>query len=166
LKRQKFLRLPRKLTKFKKIVEDFEKINYPDHFTLESVKERLDRYDIKTLPDLQALADVMIMLCMRPAEVTALRITDAGVTGYAKNRGQPDDLRVFRSLEKNQKRAKALLTWIQNAILSGKLENPGKPGAKQLNKYLKSFGLMPCYLRKILICHRSAWSQKSKTFSR
>jgi len=86
---------------------------------------------------------------MRPAEVTALRITDAGVTGYAKNRGQPDDLRVFRSLEKNQKRAKALLTWIQNAILSGKLENPGKPGAKQLNKYLKSYGLIPRYLRKM-----------------
>ncbi|CAG8811870.1 12707_t:CDS:2, partial [Gigaspora rosea] len=74
----------------RKYVEAFEKIDYPDHFTLESVKERLDKYDISTPPDLQALADVMIMLCIRPSELTSLHITDAGVTGYAKNRGQPD----------------------------------------------------------------------------
>ncbi|CAH1769184.1 156_t:CDS:2, partial [Entrophospora sp. SA101] len=80
-------------TKFSDITEDANKIqsvnrkkaeanriDYPDHFTLESVKERLDAYDIKTSPDLQALADVIIMLCIRPAELT-LRITDAGVTG-------------------------------------------------------------------------------------
>ncbi|CAG8473954.1 8110_t:CDS:2 [Paraglomus occultum] len=113
-------------TSRRKIAEDFEKIDYPDHFTLESVKERLDKYNIKTLPDSQALADVMIMLCMRPAEVTTLRITDAGVTGFAKNRGQPDIPRKFRSMEKNQERAKELLTWIQNAISSGQM---GKPGA-------------------------------------
>src|SRR6185436_1899254 len=84
-------------TKFPDITEDANKIqsvnqkkaetkciNYPDEFTLESVKERLDAYDIKTLPDYQALADVM-----GPAELKTLRITDAGVTGYAKNRGQP-----------------------------------------------------------------------------
>ncbi|RIB18262.1 hypothetical protein C2G38_2185150 [Gigaspora rosea] len=47
----------------RKFVEAFEKIDYPDHFTLESVKERLDKYDISTLPNLQAFADVMIMLC-------------------------------------------------------------------------------------------------------
>ena len=45
----------------RKFVEAFERIDYPDHFTLESVKERLDGYDVSTLPDLQALADVMIM---------------------------------------------------------------------------------------------------------
>src|SRR6266511_4998737 len=56
----------------------------------ESVKERLDNYDISTPPDLHALADVMIMLCIRSAELITLHITDAGVTGYAKNRGQPD----------------------------------------------------------------------------
>ena len=32
------------------------------------------------------------MLCIRPAKVVTLCITDAGVTGYAKNRGQPDIL--------------------------------------------------------------------------
>ncbi|CAG8494084.1 5455_t:CDS:2, partial [Scutellospora calospora] len=46
-------------------------------FTLESVKKRLDVYNIKTLPDCQALADVMVMLCIRPAELKTLCITDA-----------------------------------------------------------------------------------------
>ncbi|CAG8664051.1 23118_t:CDS:2 [Dentiscutata erythropus] len=71
------------VTKFPDITEDANKIqsinrkkaeakciDYLDEFTLES-----------------ALADVMVMLCIRPAELKTLRITDAGVTGYAKNRG-------------------------------------------------------------------------------
>ncbi|CAG8735667.1 3770_t:CDS:2, partial [Dentiscutata erythropus] len=86
-------------TKFPDIIEEANKIqmnnrkkaetkriDYPDEFTLESVKKRLDAYDIKTLPDYQALADIMVMLCIHPAELRTLRITDAGVTGYAKNR--------------------------------------------------------------------------------
>ncbi|KAF0517995.1 hypothetical protein F8M41_016838 [Gigaspora margarita] len=96
-------------------------IDYPDHFTLESVRERLDSYDVSTLPDLQALADVMLMLCIRPAKLTTLCITDARVTGYAKNQGQPDIPRKFRSIEKNQESARELLTWIQNAISSGRM---------------------------------------------
>ncbi|KAF0434159.1 hypothetical protein F8M41_004931 [Gigaspora margarita] len=94
------------------------RIDYPDHFTLESVRERLDGYDVSTLPNLQALADVIVMLCIHLAELTTLCITDAGVTGYAKNQGQPDIPRKFRSMEKNQERARELLTWIQNAISS------------------------------------------------
>ncbi|RHZ73740.1 hypothetical protein Glove_229g128 [Diversispora epigaea] len=101
-------------------------INYPDKFTLESVQERLNAYDLKTPPNYQALADVITihvpkidfgflsivitMLCIRPAELITLRIIDAGVTGYAKNRDQPDIPRKFRSMEKNQERAKELLT--------------------------------------------------------
>ncbi|CAG8627640.1 8953_t:CDS:2 [Paraglomus occultum] len=49
------------------------RIDYPDEFTLESVKKRLDSYDTSTVPDVQALADVMVMLCIRPAELTTLR---------------------------------------------------------------------------------------------
>ncbi|RHZ45868.1 hypothetical protein Glove_645g8 [Diversispora epigaea] len=86
------------------------RIDYPDEFTLESVKERLDAYDIETSPDCLALADITIMLCLRPAEVTTLCITDEGVTGYAKNRGQPDVSRKFRSLEKNQERVRLCIT--------------------------------------------------------
>ena len=132
-----------------KFVKAFERIDYPDHFTLESVKERLDNYDISTPPDLHALADVMIMLCIRPAELITLRITDAGVTGYAKNRGQPDIPRKFRSMEKDRERAKELLTWIQNAISSGRMGNPGKPGAKWFNRFLKDYDLIPRHLRKL-----------------
>ncbi|CAJ0901021.1 2574_t:CDS:1 [Entrophospora sp. SA101] len=133
----------------RKFVETFERIDYPDHFTLESVKERLDEYDVSTSPDFQALADVMIMLCIRPAELTSLRITDAGVTGYAKNRSQIDTPRKFKSMEKNQERAKELLTWIQHAISSGRMGDPGKPGVKWFNRFLKDYDLIPKYLRKI-----------------
>ncbi|RIB01736.1 hypothetical protein C2G38_2229859 [Gigaspora rosea] len=135
--------------KSKTMHEAFEKIDYPDHFTLESVKERLDSYDTSSLPDLKALADVMIMLCIRPAELITLRITNAGVTGYAKNRGQANIPRKFRSMEKNQERAKELLTWIQHAISSGRMGNPGKPGVKWFNRFLKDYGLIPKYLRKM-----------------
>ncbi|CAG8544671.1 16255_t:CDS:2 [Gigaspora rosea] len=60
-------------------------IDFPDYFSLESVKEKLDLYDVSNTPDKQALADVMIMLCIRPAEIKNLCITNRGVTGYAKN---------------------------------------------------------------------------------
>ncbi|RIB26468.1 hypothetical protein C2G38_2163313 [Gigaspora rosea] len=68
------------IQKDQQIKAEVKRIDYPDHFTLESVKKRLDKYDISIPPDLQALADVMIMLCIRPAELTSLHITDAGVT--------------------------------------------------------------------------------------
>ncbi|CAG8831388.1 45645_t:CDS:2, partial [Gigaspora margarita] len=96
-----------------------EGIDFPDHFSLESVKERLDLYNVLNTPDKQTLADIMIMFCIRPAEIKNLRITNGDVTGYAKNRGQQDIPRVFRLLEKNKERAKKLLTWIQEAIISG-----------------------------------------------
>ena len=47
-------------------------IYFPDHFSFESVKERLDFYDVSNTPNVQALADVMIMLCVRPAVETHL----------------------------------------------------------------------------------------------
>ena len=87
-------------------------IDYPNHFSLESVKERLDMYDVSKAPGLQVLADVTIMLCIRPAEIKTLRIANEGVTGYAKNQGQQNIPRVFRSLKKNEERARELLTWI------------------------------------------------------
>src|SRR6185437_8554380 len=82
-------------------------------------------------------------------ELTSLRITDAGVIGYAKNRSQMDTPRKLRSMEKNQERAKELLTWIQNAISSGRIGDPGKPGVKWFNRFLKDYDLIPRYLRKI-----------------
>src|SRR6266542_5069036 len=103
-----------------------EGVHYPDHFLLESVKERLDVYDVSKTPSLQALTDIMIMLCIRSAEIKILRISNGSVTGYAKNWGQQDILRVFRSLEKDKERAKQLLVWIQEAISFGQLRDPEK----------------------------------------
>ncbi|PKY25562.1 hypothetical protein RhiirB3_440545 [Rhizophagus irregularis] len=95
-------------------------INYPDHFALESVKERLDGYDISNKPDLQALADVMIMFCIRPVEVKNLRISDGSVTGCEISRS--------------------------DAISSGQLKDPGTPGIKCFRAFLKKY---PRYLRNI-----------------
>ncbi|PKK56141.1 hypothetical protein RhiirC2_858733 [Rhizophagus irregularis] len=129
-----------------------EGLHYPDHFSLESVKERLDMYDVSKAPDLQALADVMIMLCIRPAEIKDLRISNGGVTGYAKNRGQQDIPRVFRSLEENEERAKLLLTWIQDEFIP----KPYEP-------------LLPSSLRKIgsvfaSVVHRPKNQSKANTY--
>ncbi|CAG8765054.1 40814_t:CDS:2 [Gigaspora margarita] len=120
-----------------------EGIDFPDHFLLESVKERLDLYDVSNTPDKQALADVMIMLCICPAEIKNLCITNRGVTEYAKNWSQQDIPRVFRLLEKNEEQAKKLLTWIQEAIVSGQLRDPGKLGSTYLSTFLKKDEFIP-----------------------
>uniref|UniRef100_U9SLC0 Uncharacterized protein n=1 Tax=Rhizophagus irregularis (strain DAOM 181602 / DAOM 197198 / MUCL 43194) TaxID=747089 RepID=U9SLC0_RHIID len=108
-----------KIQKENRLLRENEGIYYPDHFALESVNKRLLRYDVFIAPDIQALADVM------------------------------DIPRVFRSLEKNEKRARQLLTWIQEAIVSRVLKDPGKLGAQWFNTFLKNYNLLPSYLRKI-----------------
>ena len=50
---------------------------------------------------------------------------------------------MFRSLEKDEERAKQLLTWIQNAISSKQLKDPGKPGALWFNTFLKKDEFLP-----------------------
>ncbi|GBB94335.1 hypothetical protein RclHR1_23360002 [Rhizophagus clarus] len=131
------------IQKGNRLLRENEGIDYPDHFSLESVKERLNSYDVSNKPDKQALADVMIMLCICPAEIKDLRISNGNVTGYGKNWGQQDIPRVFRSLEKNEERAKQLLIWIQEAITSGQLKDPGKPGVLWFNTFLKKDEFLP-----------------------
>ncbi|RIA93589.1 hypothetical protein C1645_819221 [Glomus cerebriforme] len=48
---------------------------------LKSVKERLDGYDVFNAPNLQALADVMLMLYIRPAKIKDLRISNGSLIG-------------------------------------------------------------------------------------
>ncbi|RIA82546.1 hypothetical protein C1645_835199 [Glomus cerebriforme] len=84
-----------------------EGIDFSDHFSLESVKERLNFYDVSNTSDMQALADIMIMLCIRPTKIKNLRISNE---------------------ERDEERAKLLLTWIQDAISSGQLRDLGVPG--------------------------------------
>ncbi|PKK60814.1 hypothetical protein RhiirC2_792782 [Rhizophagus irregularis] len=74
--------LSNKIQKEKSLLCEDEGIHYLDLFSLESVKERLDSYNVSNTPDKQALADVMIMLCIHPAEIKDLRISNGGVTGY------------------------------------------------------------------------------------
>ncbi|RGB43946.1 hypothetical protein C1646_661023 [Rhizophagus diaphanus] len=70
--------LSNKIQKEKSLLCKDEGIHYPDHFLLELVKERLDSYDVSNTSDKQALADVMIMLCTRSAEIKDLCIFNRG----------------------------------------------------------------------------------------
>ena len=62
-----------------------EGIDFPNHFSLESVKERLDGYNVSNVPNIQALTDVIIILCVYPAEIKTLCISNGSITGYVKN---------------------------------------------------------------------------------
>ncbi|CAG8846159.1 32659_t:CDS:2, partial [Gigaspora margarita] len=66
-------RLSNKVQKEHSEQRENEGIDFPDHFSLESVKERLDEYNVSNIPDKQALAGLMIMLCIHPAEIKNLR---------------------------------------------------------------------------------------------
>ena len=50
-------------------------ISLPEHFSLESISARLKSCDTAKSPNIQALADVIVMLHMRSAEVTTLQIS-------------------------------------------------------------------------------------------
>src|SRR6266542_4660465 len=94
-------------------------------------------------------------------------MSQGGVRRNAVKGDQLDIPRVFRSLEKNEKRARQLLTWIQEAISSRQLRDPGKPGSVYLNAFLKKDEFLPesgkpqllSYLRKLeavfaVVAHR------------
>ena len=74
-----------KIQKECRVQHENERIDFLDYFSLKSVKERLDGYDVSNAPNLQALADVMIMLCICPTEIKNLCISNGSVTGYSKN---------------------------------------------------------------------------------
>ena len=146
----------------------------PKHFSLEEGLRRLQNIHTTETPTLQDLADVIMMLSMRPAEVTTLRIIHYEpdesnppewynpdyswyCTGYIKNKGEAknnSEPRPFLSMEKNPERARELLTWIQNAIAIGKLRDPvysinGKRSTGVFSKFLKPYGITAKRLRKI-----------------
>ncbi|CAG8800247.1 23641_t:CDS:2, partial [Dentiscutata erythropus] len=171
-------RLSNKVQKEHSEQRENEGIDFPDHFSLESVKKRLDEYDVSNIPDKQALADIMIMLCIHPAEIKNLRISNGAVTGYAKNRGQQDISRVFRSLEKNREWAKQLLTWIQDNICFGQLKDPGKLESTYLSTFLKKDEFIPesgepllpsslCKLGAVFasVAHRPKNASKASTYA-
>ncbi|RIA86587.1 hypothetical protein C1645_829049 [Glomus cerebriforme] len=112
----------------------------PEHFTFEKVLRRLQNIDTSKIPSMQVLADVIVMLSMKPAEVSSLQIINykpdsedllawykAGYSWYYigchKQRDKPM-LICLLSMEKDPECVKELLTWIQDAIKAGKLRDP------------------------------------------
>jgi hypothetical protein len=105
----------------------------PKHFSLANMSKRIQNMDISKIPTRKDLVDVIIMLSMRPSEVTSLRIKHyepdepLGIdllnipawykkgyswycTEYKKADGRIPHL--LLSIKKNPKRVRELLTWI------------------------------------------------------
>ena len=102
----------------------------PIHFSLANVSKRIQNMDISKIPTRENLADVVVMLSMRPAEVRSLQFNyyepDPSnipawykdgyswyCTGYLKSRGEKKKnpvLKPLLSMEKNSERARELLT--------------------------------------------------------
>ena len=147
----------------------------PPHFSLARVTERLQNIDTSKIPNRENLADVIVMLSMRPSEVSSLQIMHyepgsedppawykRGYTwyciGYKKDKGKKDPRR-FLSMEKDPERARELLIWIQEAIKARKLRDPvyDKNGKRNIgnvrsfNEFLKQkpYKSLPKDLRKI-----------------
>ncbi len=115
----------------------------PIHFSLTNVSKRIQNIDISKIPTRENLADMIVMLSMRPAKVRSFQINyyelDSSnipswykedysqyYTGYLKSRGEKKknpDSQPFLFMKKNPEHAKELLTWIQDAIKAKKLSN-------------------------------------------
>ncbi|RIB11430.1 hypothetical protein C2G38_2261713 [Gigaspora rosea] len=111
------------------------------HFSLEEGLKRIQNINTTKIPTMQDLADVIMMLSMRPAEVATLRI-------------------IYYKPEKNPEHAKELLTWIQDAIATRKLCDPvysisGKCSTGVFSKFLKPYSITAKRLRKIEGKHAS-----------
>jgi hypothetical protein len=98
----------------------------PDHFIFEKVLRRLQNIDTSKVPFMQNLADMIMMLNIRPAEVLSLQIINykpdfedspawykAGYSWYCtrchKQREKLMSMRLL-SMKKNSEHAKELLT--------------------------------------------------------
>ncbi|CAB4424270.1 unnamed protein product [Rhizophagus irregularis] len=130
----------------------------PIHFSLTNVSKRLQNIDTSKIPTKEDLADVIVMLSMRPGEVRSLQINHYEpdpsnipawykegyswyCTGYLKGRGEKKENpepRPFLSMEKNPERARELLTWIRDAIKAKKLRDPVYTETKMLGHLTNS----------------------------
>ncbi|RHZ63285.1 hypothetical protein Glove_330g79 [Diversispora epigaea] len=104
----------------KRVLRGIRGFDWPEFFYLEKVQERLNECDITKVqerlnecditkpPSMQNLIDIMVMLCMRSADVETLHQSI-----QTNEVGEP---RPFLSMEKNPIRARELLIWIQRSI--------------------------------------------------
>ncbi|RGB24179.1 hypothetical protein C1646_773465 [Rhizophagus diaphanus] len=168
---QKSNKIQREQTK--KRMADSNRI--PIHFFSAIVTKRLQSINITKKPTMQNLADVIVMLCMRPSEVSSLQINHYEVdpsnvpawykeeyswyyTSYKKLRTKVS--RPFLSMEKNPERARELLTWIQEVIKTDKLYDPvytksRKRSTKLFREFLKSYRTESKKLRRYRKRHAS-----------
>ncbi|EXX52174.1 uncharacterized protein OCT59_001159 [Rhizophagus irregularis] len=157
------------------VLDEDEGVDWPEHFLLEPVQERLEKCDFSLSPSKEDLVDVMIMLSMRPADVATLRIDKYeasdeiwydpkyswNCTGYSKTKeetgvGEP---RPFLSMEKDPIRAKEFLAWIQKAIPEKftflRKNKSGIVNVDPINLILAKHGITSNKLRKIGADHAS-----------
>ncbi|KAG9288577.1 hypothetical protein G9A89_008449 [Geosiphon pyriformis] len=141
----------------KKLAEagvDSEQINtyakLPD--ITQAFNQRLQNIHTTETPTLQNLVDVIMMLSMRPAEATTLRIIY-----YKPDESNPPE---WYNSDYSWYCTGKLLTWIQNAIAIGKLHDPvysinEKRSTGIFSKFLKPYGITAKRLRKIRGKHAS-----------
>ncbi|PKB95802.1 hypothetical protein RhiirA5_436004 [Rhizophagus irregularis] len=135
------------------VLDKFEGVDWPEHFFLELVQERLDKCNISLSPSKENLVDVMIMLCMRPADVTGLCIDNYEALdetwGPKKTWYNP----------KYSWYSKDLLTWIQKAIPEKfpflRKNKSGIVNVNPINLALTQHGITSSKLRKIGADHAS-----------
>ncbi|CAB4390338.1 unnamed protein product [Rhizophagus irregularis] len=157
------------------VLDEDEGVDWPEHFLLKPVQERLKKCDFSLSPSKEDLVDVMIMLSMRASDVATLRIDKYEAldeiwydpkfswycTGYSKTKeetgvGEPWP---FLSMEKDPIRAKEFLDWIQKAI-PGKFtflrkNKSGIVNVNPINLILAKHGITLKKLRKIGADHAS-----------
>ncbi|CAB4397708.1 unnamed protein product [Rhizophagus irregularis] len=157
------------------VLDEDEGVDWPEHFLLEPVQERLKKCDFSLSPSKEDLVDVMIMLSMRASDVATLRIDKYEAsdeiwydpkfswycTGYSKTKeetgvGEP---RPFLSMEKDPIRAKEFLAWIQKAIPEKftflQKNKSGIVNVNPINLVLAKHGITSNKLRKIGADHAS-----------
>jgi hypothetical protein len=157
----------------KHILRGINGYNCPEFFYLEKVQERLNECNITNPPSMQNLIDVMIMLCMRSADVENLCINRYRPSreswynpdhswyciGYAKNKGEVEEPQPFLSMEKNPIRARELLIWIQRSIPDKfpflLKDKDGNTNVAPLNQFLSCHRITSFILRKIGADHAS-----------
>ncbi|CAG8775460.1 18974_t:CDS:1, partial [Dentiscutata erythropus] len=151
----------------KRILHGINGYDCPKFFYLEKVQERLNKCNITKSPSMQNLIDIMIMLCIRSADVKNLCINRYKPSreswynpdyswyciGYAKNKGEVEEPWPFLSIEKNLIQARELLIWIQRSIpdkFPFLLKNKnGNTNVAPLNQFLSRYRITSYMLRKI-----------------
>ena len=157
------------------VLDEDEGVDWPEHFLLEPVQERLKKCDFSLSPSKEDLVDVMIMLSMRASDVATLRIDKYEAsdeiwydpkfswycTGYSKTKEETgvEEPRPFLSMEKDPIRAKEFLDWIQKAIPEKftflRKNKSGIVNVNPINLILAKHGITSKKLRKIGADHAS-----------